>query len=168
MHPSRRSVLRAGGLGLATGLAGCLGSLRPAGGTSSDLALESLDVGGSPGGEVVVQPAGSPVVLDFFATWCAPCKPQMDELRAVRERFPDLPMRSITTESDHGAVRSFWREYDGTWPVLLDPELAASSTYDPRGFPTAFVFDADGERVWTHTGLARSQDIVAAIERARS
>jgi thiol-disulfide isomerase/thioredoxin len=167
MHPSRRSLLRTGGLGLATGLAGCLGSFRSSSG-GDGVTLQSLAVGGSPGGELAVRPSGRPTLVDFFATWCAPCKPQMSGLGEIRERYPDLAMRSVTSESDQDAVRRFWREYDGTWPVLLDPDLEATSAYSPPGLPTLYVVDADGEQVWEHTGLARTEAIADAVERARS
>lgn len=172
MQRSRRSVLRAAGVAAVGGLAGCLGSVRSAlrgGGAADDgLTLESLSVVGSPGGELVVNPDGEATLIDFFATWCQPCKPQMAGLGEIRERFPDLAMRSITNETDRDAVRSFWREYDGTWPVLIDPEAEAQRAYEPPGMPTLFVYDPDGEEVWRHTGLARTEAIVDAVERAQS
>jgi thiol-disulfide isomerase/thioredoxin len=172
MHRSRRSALRATGVALAGGLAGCLGDVRSqlAGGGGSDegLTLESLAVGGSPGSELVVNPAGEVTLVDFFATWCQPCKPQMEGLGTVRERYPDLAMRSITNETDRDAVRDFWREYDGTWPVLIDPQAEAQQAYQPPGVPTLYVYDADGEEVWRHTGLARTERIAEAVETAQS
>jgi len=171
MHRSRRSLLRATGVVAAGGLAGCLGDVRSrlvGGPTDDGLRLESLSVGGSPGGELVVNPDGEPTLVDFFATWCQPCKPQMEGLGEIRERYPDLAMRSITNETDRGAVRSFWREYDGTWPVLIDAEREAQQAYRPPGMPTLFVYDADGEEVWRHTGLARTARIAEAVETAQS
>ena len=58
--------------------------------------METLEVGGSPGETIPVKPAGEAALLDFFATWCAPCKPQMAELRQIRSEYPDLHMLSIT------------------------------------------------------------------------
>lgn len=150
---------------LATaGLAGCLGG----GDRSGAPTVESLAVGGSPGGPVALEPPDEPVLLDFFATWCAPCVPQMAELRTVHDRVPALHVRSITNESDRDAVAAFWREHEGTWPVALDPDLATNERYDVRRIPTKILLDADGERAWRHTGLAPAADILAAVEEARA
>jgi len=178
MQRSRRSVLRATGVAAAAGLAGCLGPVRSrlrsgpddtdGGENDEGLSLEALDVGGSPGGELVVDPGGEATLIDFFATWCQPCKPQMEGLGEIRDRYPDLPMRSITNETDREGVREFWREYEGTWPVLIDPDAEAQQAYQPPGVPTLIVVDPDGEEVWSHTGLARTEAIADAVERAQS
>jgi len=174
MQRSRRSVLRAAGVAAAGGLAGCLGSVRSAlrddaaPDPENGLVLEALEVGGSPGGDLAVNPAGEATLVDFFATWCQPCKPQMEGLGEIRDRFPDFAMRSITNESDRDAVRAFWEEYDGTWPVLIDPDGEAQREYRPPGVPTLLVFDAEGEEVWSHTGLARTERIATAVENAQS
>jgi thiol-disulfide isomerase/thioredoxin len=170
MQRSRRSVLNATGIAAVGGLPGCLGPVRSSlrgGSGGGGLALEALDVGGSPGGKLAVNPDGEATLIDFFATWCQPCKPQMDRLGEIRERFPHLPMRSITNETDREAVREFWRKYDGTWPALIDPEAAAQRAYEPPGMPTLFVYDAEGTEVWSHTGLARTEAIADAVSRAR-
>lgn len=158
MHYDRRRFLAGA---LAVGVADCLG------GSGSDAdAIDTYDVGGSPGGTVPVQPAEEIALLDFWATWCAPCKPQMAELRSVRERFPDIHMLSITNEEDDAAIRSFWREYDGTWPVASDPAVRTNERFDVTRIPTLRVLDAEGAEIWRHVGLTAADTVAEALREA--
>lgn len=153
---TRRSFVRAGAVGVAAALAGCLGG--GGGSGPGGATLQALDVAGSTGGPVAVLPS-EVTLLDYWATWCAPCKPQMAELRTVRESFPDVHMLSITNESDEPAIREFWRQYEGTWPVATDTELRTNERFGVTGMPTLLVFDPEGNEVWRHVGLARAETI---------
>ena len=161
----RRDYLRAGGVGVAA-LAGCTGS--DAGGdataTPGGNELEALDAAGSEAGVVTVLPEGEVALLDFWATWCAPCEPQMAELAAVREAFPDLHLVSITNEEDRGAVRAFWEEHDASWPVAVDTALRTNERFGVTRVPTLLVFDAEGTVTWEHVGLAAADTIIGELE----
>lgn len=136
--------------------------------TPDSLRLETLDIRGSSGEPVAVRPPGEVVLLEFFATWCAPCKPQMAELRSIRDEFPELHMLSVTREKDADAVESFWLQFNGTWPVALDPQLELFRSYDITGIPTLIVLDTAGTVVWRHSGLTAAEDIVTNVKQARA
>lgn len=165
---TRRAALRSGATAAAVALAGCLsgGSGSGGGGEGEGLRLETFEVVGSPGTTMRVQPPGEVVLLDFWATWCAPCKPQMAELRQIREEFPDVHMLSITNENDAAAIREFWREYEGTWPVASDPDLATNDEFGVNRIPTLLVFDPEGTEVWRHVGLAAADTVEEHLREA--
>lgn len=156
----RRAYLAATG---GAAVAGCLG-----GGSRDGLRLQTVNAPGSPGDEVVVAPDDRVALVDFFATWCAPCKPEMDHLNTVRDRYDEseLWIVSITQERDEAGIREFWREYDGSWPVAMDTQSEAFAAYGVDGVPTIVVRTPEGEETLRYTGLAGTDRLVEAVDEA--
>lgn len=164
MDKTRRRVLAGAGATAAAALAGCSAAIPGfGGGAGGQFTLQTLEVAGSNGETVPHRPAGEPALIDFFASWCPPCRPQMAELRAVDDRFPELHMVSISWEQNTDAIRQFWREFDGTWPVAQDTDLEVAEAYGVTGLPTKVLLDADGEPSWEHTGLAEAEAIAEEV-----
>ncbi len=158
----RRAYLAAAG---AAATAGCLGVFDR---SRDGLVLDGVAAPGSTDEPVAIEPDDRVALLDFFATWCAPCKSEMSHLNAVRDEYDDarLSIVSITQETDRAAIRRFWREHDGSWPVVQDATLEAFSAYDVQSVPTIVVRAADGTETLRHVGLAGTDRLVEGVERA--
>ncbi|MCY4639653.1 MAG: TlpA disulfide reductase family protein [Chloroflexi bacterium] len=90
---------------------------------------------------------GKTVVLNFWATWCPPCRAEMPELQAVweeRGEGRDLVVLAVDVEESADAVARFVESLGLTFPVVLDVDGAVADHYGLPGLPSTFFIDADG------------------------
>jgi len=85
------------------------------------------------------------VILNYWATWCAPCQIEMPALQELTERYPAaLTVLGINAGEAPDAIRA-WREHFGlTFPLLLDPDGATARDYRLRGQPTTVIVAPGG------------------------
>ncbi|MDQ3811330.1 MAG: TlpA family protein disulfide reductase [Chloroflexota bacterium] len=89
---------------------------------------------------------GKVVLVNFWATWCEPCKSEMPALQQLSDELRDRPFRlySIDLQEDTEAVQAFLRQYDLRLYVLLDEDGSVTRAYGVRGLPATFLIDRAG------------------------
>jgi len=90
---------------------------------------------------------GSVVLLNFWATWCPPCKEEVPALSRLNERMAGTAFRMVTISIDEGgskAVESFFRAAGYRLPTLLDPAGTVGRLYGITGVPETFIIDPQG------------------------
>ena len=91
---------------------------------------------------------GKVVVVNFWATWCPPCRKEMPDLETLYKQFKDqgLVILAISDE-DAGKVGPFIAEQKVTYPILLDPGRKVNELFQIEGIPKTFVYDRSGKLV---------------------
>jgi thiol-disulfide isomerase/thioredoxin len=98
---------------------------------------------------------GKVVYLDYWASWCGPCRetfPFMNELQA-RYRDKDFVVIAVSIDKDQAAARRFLAKYPANFIVAYDPEGSTAKALRVQGMPTTFLIDQRGEIVATHIGF---------------
>lgn len=99
---------------------------------------------------------GRPVLLNFWASWCLPCRTEMPslELLATRHEADGLEVLAVNFRETDGAVRRFIEQSGITLPVLRDRDGAAAQAFGVRIFPTTVAIGRDGRARFSVVGEA--------------
>ena len=96
---------------------------------------------------------GRPVMINFWATWCGPCRLEMPDIVEQAEANQDIVVIAVNVGEKRDAVQSFVEEFQMSMPVARDVEDTLRKAYQVRGMPTSVFIDSDGRISTIWSGL---------------
>jgi thiol-disulfide isomerase/thioredoxin len=115
---------------------------------------------------------GTPLIVNFWARWCAPCRREFPQLIRAAQRHRDISIIGIGLEDQPQAVREFAAAYGIRYPLLLAGDVGVAlllALDDPQaGLPYTIAIDGHGEVLFRKLGALNEQDISRAITRLRA
>lgn len=146
---SRRHALIALGALAAWGSAGAA-QVQPEAAKPGRPARTALDLEGRP---VPVPPPGRAVALNFWATWCEPCRSEMPTLQVAAEVYGEkLSVLAVNFKEHPRTVMRFLKSSAVDLPIVLDTDGAIAGDWGVKIFPTTILLGADGRPRWRVQG----------------
>ncbi|MGZ5352520.1 MAG: TlpA family protein disulfide reductase [Actinomycetota bacterium] len=109
---------------------------------------------------------GTPVLVNFWGSWCAPCRDEAPDLADAHERFGDrVQFLGVDLLDARESARGFMRDYGWTYPSVFDPSGAIRDDLGLLGQPVTLFIDAAGELVDRWTGPIPPGELAARLER---
>lgn len=109
----------------------------------------------SGGGKVSLSDAsGKVVIVDFWATWCEPCKESFPHYQAMSQKYSgELAIIGISEDDDQEKIPAFAKMTGATFPLAWDDGKAMSEAYNPPTMPTSYIVDKSGIVRFVHVGF---------------
>ena len=97
---------------------------------------------------------GKVVLLDFWASWCLPCKRLMPKLAELKARLPGLEVLAVSVDENRDKALTFLRSVEPGLRAAHDAEQKTADAYALEGMPTCFLVDKKGRLRFRHDGYA--------------
>jgi peroxiredoxin len=109
---------------------------------------------------------GRVVFINFWASWCPPCKKETPQLNELAERYKtsDLTVLAVNIDKTRGKAEEFLERigllHSNRLTILLDPQSTVVSSYGARAMPTSFLIDREGTIRYVHLGFNESDSAI--------
>lgn len=108
---------------------------------------------------------GTPVMVNFWATWCPPCRAEMPLIQEYQDKYADeFVVLAVNGGETAQEVQAFVTAQGFNMTFLLDPDFATAELYQVRGFPTSIFIDGDGLTQKIHIGELNDPLMVAYLD----
>ena len=111
---------------------------------------------------------GKPIVLNFWATWCGPCRAELPDFNKVSKELGDKVQFFMVNVDDPGTeadVKNFLTENGYTFPVYYDTDYDGIGAYNVTGIPVTYFINADGQLAATQRGTISEDTLRANIDK---
>jgi thiol-disulfide isomerase/thioredoxin len=111
--------------------------------------------------------AGKIVILDFWATWCPPCRKSIPDLISIQNEYKDdliIIGISLDQPSTQGELQPFIESYGINYPIVLGTLEVVEAYGNIQAIPTSFTIDREGKIINKHIGLVPKSTLVEEIE----
>lgn len=118
------------------------------------------------GDEVALSDFSSDViVLNFWATWCPPCREEIPDFIAVYNNYKDEGVQFIgVSNEDIATIKDFASEYGINYILLVDRNSVITNQWGIRAIPTTFILDGNGQIIYKNVGMMSREQLEGAIE----
>ncbi|MDR9436758.1 MAG: TlpA disulfide reductase family protein [Thiohalophilus sp.] len=132
--------------------------LLPAQLPAASVPAPDFTLSGPQGGVELQKYRGRVVYLDFWASWCTPCRKSFPWMNTLQQRYADdgLVVLAINLDQDTAAARRFLDKYPASFTVAFDPDGSVAERYDLKGMPSSYLIDRQGKLVMSHVGFRTS------------
>lgn len=112
---------------------------------------------------------GKPIILNFWATWCPPCREEMPSMQRAHEAVSGdgIALVAINVGEDADTIQQFLANYPVDFPLPMDLDSRVVQSYPVKGLPTTFVIDPDGRLAYVATG-GREWDDPKLLDQVRA
>ena len=95
------------------------------------------------------------IYLDFWASWCGPCKASFPWMNQIQQDFADQGLKIIAVNLDNKRERAdqFLKQHPAKFTVLFDPEARLAKKYKVQAMPSSFILDTEGKILYEHLGF---------------
>jgi len=107
--------------------------------------------------------SGKVVFVDFWASWCLPCRQLMPRIAALKAHHPDLEIVAISVDVNRQKALTFLRAVEPSLRAVHDPEHTVSNAYGVERMPSSFLIDRAGNLRFRHDGYGEKD--LEAIDR---
>jgi peroxiredoxin len=110
---------------------------------------------------------GKVVLVNFWATWCPPCRKEMPDLEALFNEFKNQGLVILGISDEEAAkVAAFRAAHNVTYPILLDPGRKVNDLYQVNGIPKTFIYDRQGRLVAQSIDMRTRKQFLAMLAAA--
>ena len=114
---------------------------------------------------------GQRVFINFWATWCPPCRAEMPDMQKLYEQtdldIEILAVNMIESEKTEEDVAEFVKDFGLTFPILLDANSDVATTYQVRAYPTSYMIDSTGRIQFIAPGAMNHDFMLQEIEKMK-
>lgn len=103
--------------------------------------------------------AGKVVYVDFWASWCGPCRKSFPFMNQLKQEFgDDLVIAAINLDEKRADADLFLADFDVEFDVYYDPSARIAEAYDLKGMPMSYLFGRNGEQLGHHVGFRKKDE----------